>query len=107
MVAKVQVDPAVLLEVYERTGSLRSAGRELGLGHMVVKAALLRMGVDPRDRRMPAEEAMSPTSRIYLKPAAIEQIDILAQKAGLGRHEYGRILMDRALELHAKGLLFE
>lgn len=107
MVKRIEIDPEILLETYNRTGSLRSTGRELGLGHMVVKAALIRLGVEPSDRRFPAEEAMSPTSRIYLKPNTIERLDILAQKAGLGRHEYGRLLVERALKLNEGGLLFE
>jgi len=105
MVARLKIDTEVLLETYERTGSLRATGRELNMGHMVIRGHLVRLGINPEEKRLPAEEAMSPTSRIYLKPSAIAAIDELAQGIGIGRHEFGRLLVDAALKMHKEGNL--
>lgn len=100
MAARIKIDPDLLVSTYRRTGSLRSTGRELGLGHMVVRNHLTRLGIPLIENKTPNDESLSPTSKVYLRPSQIERTDALAQDAGLGRHECARMIYGIGLDAY-------
>jgi hypothetical protein len=102
MAARIKIDPTLLIETYRRTGSLRSTGRELGLGHMVVRKHLTDLGVPLIENKTPNDESLSPTSKVYLRPSQIERTDEFAQDAGLGRHEMARQIYGMGLDAYTK-----
>jgi hypothetical protein len=102
MAARINIDPDLLVNTYQRTRSLRSTGRELGLGHMVVRNHLTRLGIPLIENKTPNDESLSPTSKVYLRPSQIERTDALAQEAGLGRHEMARQIYGMGLDAYEK-----
>ncbi len=100
MAPRQKIDPDLLIATYNRTRSLRSTGRELGIGHMSVRAHLEKLGVPLMESRIPSEESLSPTSKVYLRPSQIEHTDQLAAKAGIGRHEMARQIYTLGIETY-------
>jgi hypothetical protein len=96
-----QVTLEEVWECYNRLQSLRAAGKELGLGHMVVRNRLVKGGYE-LTKRDPSMQALNPRDKAYLRPSQIEKIDMLAGEEGRTRHEMARILVDEALE--ARGM---
>ena len=101
MVAKLDLDPEHLWEVYQRTGSLRAASREIGAGHMLIKAHLQRAGYTVEKKE--TGQSMHPKFKIYIRPEQFEALDKLAHERGVeNRHEMGRQLLDKALKEELK-----
>ncbi|MEB3322414.1 MAG: hypothetical protein VKI81_06285 [Synechococcaceae cyanobacterium] len=98
MARRVDLEPAVLWEMYKRLGSLRAVSRETGISHMVIRRRLLNAGFRLRDRS-PNPEALNPNDKVYLRPRQIQAIDRLARGRGITRHALARELIDQALGL--------
>jgi hypothetical protein len=97
MVAKLPLDPEKLWEAYQRNGSLRGASRELGVGHMLIKAHLQRAGYSVEKKE--TGQSMHPKFKVYIRPEQFEALDDLAQQKGVeNRHEMARQLLDKALK---------
>lgn len=89
-------------ECYQRLGSLRAVGKEVGVGHMTVSKILARAGF-PVARRDSSGEALNPRDKFYVAPSRIELTDMLAKQEGRTRNEMARVLYDEALI--ARGVL--
>ena len=100
MVAKLDLDPEVLWEAYNRCGNLRKAGKELGIGHMLLKSHLVRAGYTVE--RKETGQSMHPKFKIYIRPEQFEALDQLAaERASEGiqnRHDMARRLLDKVLQ---------
>lgn len=98
MVARIDIDPAEMWNAYQETGSLRGAGRMLGIGHMVVRSHLEKAGYSLEEKK-PNPESLSPKYKVYVRPGQFEALDSLAKEHGLdGRHAMARELLDKAIK---------
>lgn len=97
--SRKDIEPEVIWEAFNRLGTLRAAGRELGMNHMVVRARLLKAGYELSNKTVKTD-SLSPKYKVYVRPGQFEELDRMAKKHGVnGRHEMARLLLDEALKL--------
>lgn len=101
--SRKDIDPEVIWEAFNRCGSLRAAGRELDMNHMVVRARLKKAGYELADKA-PNTDSLSPKYKVYVRPGQFEMLDELARKHGVaGRHAMARMLLDKAIQGEVPG----
>ena len=97
--SRKDIEPEVIWEVFNRVGTLRAAGRELGMNPMVVRARLMKAGYKLTNKTVKTD-SLSPKFKVYVRPQQFEELDRMARRHGVnGRHEMARILIDEALKL--------
>ena len=103
MAAKTSIDPKEIWAAYQEAGTLRGAGRALGISHNAVKLSLERAGYQTEEKKT-HPDSMHPRFKVYVRPGQFEALDRLAAEKGVaGRHAMARILLDKALAEEIEG----
>ena len=88
--------------VYKSAGSLRAAGKLLGMNHMSIRNRLVKAGYELEKKSK--ENSTSPNYKVYVRPDQYETLTLLAEQRGFdGKHAFARHLLDLALEVAMPG----